>query len=303
MKSKSIILTAMLTALPSALMAQENIEKAFEALKKQEQAQISAQHSLEKDPETGQKEAQSDVYDFTLPSAPMWRRLVTDIEEAIHKDSEAAYSINSGENNGETNYVQLVVGDGHSKTVAIGKIPGSKYMYACFLDKNDPEKKYRYAYAIEWAERDEQIVGRYAVTYGTTQKYRQKTGQIRSIMINGNEIKLPSIPDIHSFSFGDGITINGDTIFSQYPKSSEVWLSEFHTYNNLFRKQQTLTKEKGGVAATSYATKIYNLCKKAESLDDAEREMVIDELEKLKKRTKDEFVQQLFDQSVERLKK
>ena len=32
MKSKSIIFTAMLTALPSALMAQQNIQKAFDAL-------------------------------------------------------------------------------------------------------------------------------------------------------------------------------------------------------------------------------------------------------------------------------
>ena len=298
-----MILTAMLMALPSVLMAQQNIEKAFEALQKQKLAKISAQHSLEKDPETGKKEAQSDVYDFTLPSSPICKRLVTDIEEAIHKDSEAAYSLNSGENNGETNYVQLVVGNNISKTVDIGKIPGSKYMYACFLDKNDPEKKYRYAYAIEWAEQDDQIVGRYAVTYGTTQKYRQKNGQIRSIMINGNEIKVPSFSDIQGFSFGDGITIKGDTIFNQRPKSSAVWLSEFHTYNNLFRKQQTLTNENGGAAAISYATKIYELCKKTESLDDSEKDMVITELEKLKKRTKDEFVQQLFDKCIERLKK
>lgn len=301
MKSKSIILAAIFMALPSTMMAQQNIEKAFEALQKQKKVKISAQHSLEKDPETGKKEAQSDVYDFTLPPTPIWRRFVTDIEDAIHKDSEAAYSLNSGENNGETNYVQLVVGDGNSKTVAIGKIPGSKYIYACFLDKNDPEKKHRYAYAIEWVEQDDQIVGRYAVTYGTTQKYRQKTGQIRSIMINGNEIKLPSISDIQSFSYGNGITINGDTIFSQRPINSAAWLSEFHTYNNLFRKQQTLTKEKGGVAATSYAAKIYDLCKKAELLDNSEKNMVIAELEKLKKRTKDEFVQQLFGRCIELL--
>lgn len=65
-------------------------------------------------------------------------------------------------------------------------------------------------------------------------------------------------------------------------------MSEFHIYNNLFRKQQTLTNEKGGAAATSIATRIYDLCKKTGSLDDAEKDMVITELEKLKKRTKDE---------------
>ena len=66
MKSKSIILTAMLMALPSALMAQENIEKAFKALLSEENVEIKTQHSLERDPETGKKTAQADVYDFVV---------------------------------------------------------------------------------------------------------------------------------------------------------------------------------------------------------------------------------------------
>ena len=52
MKSKVMILTAMLTALPSAMMAQQNIQKAFDALLNEKKVEIKTQHSLEVDPET-----------------------------------------------------------------------------------------------------------------------------------------------------------------------------------------------------------------------------------------------------------
>ena len=68
MKSKNLILSAMLMALPSTLMAQQNIQKAFDALLKDKIVENKTQHTLERDPETGQKTAQADVYDFTLPT-------------------------------------------------------------------------------------------------------------------------------------------------------------------------------------------------------------------------------------------
>ena len=55
MKSKSLILTAMLTALPSVLLAQQNIQKAFDALLNENIVEIKNQHALERDPETGKK--------------------------------------------------------------------------------------------------------------------------------------------------------------------------------------------------------------------------------------------------------
>ena len=38
-------------------------------------------------------------------------------------------------------------------------------------------------------------------------------------------------------------------------------------------------------------------------LDEVERQIVIKELEKVRKITKDEFIQQMFDTSIERLRK
>lgn len=80
-------------------------------------------------------------------------------------------------------------------------------------------------------------------------------------------------------------------------KPSETWLSEFNTYKNHFLKNTE------GAAANSYATQIYKLCKNAKSLEDVEKNIVTTEIVKLKKKTKDDFIQQLFDMSIERLKK
>ena len=79
--------------------------------------------------------------------------------------------------------------------------------------------------------------------------------------------------------------------------SSETWLSEFNTFKNLFQKNPN------GTAASHYATQIYGLCKNANSLEGVEKNMVAAEIKKLKAKSTDDFIQQLFDMSIERLKK
>ena len=298
MKSKCIILSAILMALPSTLMAQENIEKAFKALLNEENVEIKTQHSVERDPETGKKTAQADVYDFEV-SSPTGLTRIKAIQKAFEKDKDAAYQYRTVSHPG-SDYMSLAVGDGKSQSVAIGKIKGSDYIYACFLDKDDPEKKYRYAYAMEWLEKDKKTQVRLAVTYATTQKYRE--GNVRStrrVIVNGNEINV----DGQSFSLGSGLpfetvsVFNTDSIFFNRERSSESWLSEFNTYKNLFQKNPD------GTAASHYATYIYKLCKNAKSLEDAEKNMVVAEIKKLKAKTADDFIRSLFDMSIERLKK
>ena len=300
MKSKNIILTAMLTVLPSALMAQQHIEKAFEALLNKNNIEIATRHSLERDPETGRKTSQADVYDLMVTS-PSALSLIKDIQKAFEKDREAAYLVKSGDHAGD-NYTSLAVGDDNAHPIAIGKMKGSNYIYACFLDKDDPEKKYRYAYALEWVENNETSKTtkvRLAVTYATTQKYRQSRLQKRRVIINGKEINI----DANSFSLGSGFPFDGssvfdsDSLFFNRQRSSESWLSEFNTYKNHFLKNPN------GNASSHYATSIYKLCKNAKSLDDVEKKMVATEIRKLKDKTKDEFIQNLFDMSIERLKK
>jgi hypothetical protein len=304
MKSKSLILSAMLIAMPSALMAQQNIQKAFDALLKQKQViKVTAHHDMEKDPETGVKKGQADVYDFTLPAGNPWRQLVLDIEDAIYKDSENAYSVSSSENNKGVNYVTLVVGDGSSESVAIGKIPGSKYMYACFLDKKDPAKQYRYAYAVEWAEGEDGIKGRIATTYGTTQKYREQSenGKKRikssTITINRNPLSKDQIFEMIGNNNTSGLVFNLDSVVFAANNSSQ-WLSHFSTFSSLYSK---CLSEHKMTSANIFASNIYNLCKRADVLDADEKKIVISEILRLRDATADEYSKSLLVLSIKKL--
>ena len=297
MKSRSLILTAMLTALPSVLLAQQNIQKAFDALLNENIVEIKTQHTLERDPETGKKKAQMDIYDFEVAN-PTGISRVRDIQRAFDKDKEDAYELRSGDHAGN-DYHRLAVGDGKSYSVAVGRIKGSNYIYALFLDKDDPEKIYRYAYALEWVEKDKKTQVRLAITYATTLQYRNSKRQTRTFIVNGEKVRV----DGNSFSlsnglpFGNSSIFDSDSTFFNHERSSESWLSEFNTYKRLYQRNPD------GSAANYYATYIYKLCKKADCLEDGEKQLVATEIKRLKAKTKDEFIQQLFDMSIERLKK
>ena len=90
---------------------------------------------------------------------------------------------------------------------------------------------------------------------------------------------------------------DSDSISFNRERSSEGWLSEFNTYKRLYQNNPD------GAAANYYATYIYKLCKKADCLEDGEKQLVATEIKRLKAKTKDEFIQQLFDMGIERLKK
>ncbi len=278
MKSKNILITGMLMLLPSAVPAQQQIQQAFDALRNSNIKEISSRHSVEKDPDLGTMEGLEDTYDFELTDNRD-KRLIDNIRKAFELDEAHAYSVSTGSNGNSEDFVSLAVGDSNKGGVAIGLIKDSKWIYACFLDPNDTLRQHRYAYALEWAENGNKIRGRIVKTYATTLKFRQSKKQSRTITVNGN-----------NFAFGSFFS-DADT------KPSETWLSEFNTYKNLFLKNPD------GNAANSYATQIYRLCKDAKSLEDVEKNIVATEILKLKKKTKDEFIQQLFDMSIERLKK
>ena len=284
MKSKNILIAGLLMLLPSAVLAQQHIQQAFDALRKSNIKEVSSRHSMEKDPDSGRMEGLEDTYDFELTDNRD-KRLINDIRKAFDQDEANAYSVSTGSKGNSEDFVSLAVGDNNKGGVAIGLIKGSKWIYACFLDPNDSLRQHRYAYALEWAEDGNKIRGRIVKTYATTLKFRQgKTTQRRTISINGNTMQvLEGLGNSFSFNMNE--------------KSSEIWLTEFNTYKNHFLKNPD------GNAANSYATEIYRLCKDAQSLEDVEKNMVATEILKLKKKTKDEFIQQLFDMSVERLKK
>ena len=284
-----MLIVGIMILMPTAVVAQENIQKAFDALRmSRNQKEINARHSLEKNPDTGMMEGLEDTYDFLITD-PSARHLVDDIQKAFKQDESKAYNVSSGTNGNSEDYVSLAVGDSNSGGVAIGLMKGSRWIYACFLDPDDTLRLHRYAYALEVVEEEKNIRGRIVKTYATTQKFRQGRVQSRTISVNGNTIKLNG----SGFSSDDGFSWPG---FSTQGKTSEVWLTEFNTFKNLFLKNPN------GTAANSYATQIYRLCKNAKSLEDVEKNMVATEIHKLRNKTKDDFIQQLFDMSIERLK-
>ena len=328
MKSKSIILTAMLTALPSVLMAQENIQKAFDALLNDKITENKTRHVLDRDPETGRMTAMADVYDFTISSNSALERL-KNVRKAFETDKKYAYSVNSGlrekgfedvDTESFSNLfesigfapVTLFVGDGRHQSVSIGNMNGSEYIYACFADKDDPDHRYRYAYALEWAEKAKKTKVRLAVTYALRPEARDgkaKKTNVSRVIINGKEITT----DSSTSGAGDGkvlnrVIINGkeynnsdynssnvDSLMANRAKTPESWLSEFNTYKRLFLKNPD------GTTATHYATSIYKLCKNAGMLEPEEKKIVSQELAKLKHAAKDELIQNIFQMSIKKL--
>ena len=360
MKSKYFFLAAMLLAMPSTIMAQQNIQKAFDALLKEKITENKERHVLDRDPETGRMTAMADVYDFTISSSSALDRL-NDVRKAFDKDKKDAYSVNSGvrEKGGEDaetesfaglfesfglSSVSLFVGDGKHQSVAIGSMKGSEYIYSCFADKDDPDHRYRYAYALEWVEKAKKTKVRLAVTYALRPEARdrktKKTNVSRvvingkdiinesstsgdgegkvlnrvfingkeigadndrislgSIKINGKDVDIDGIRDIIEENINNGgNTINVDSLLANRAKTPESWLSEFNAYKRLFLKNPD------GTTATHYATSIYSLCKKSAMLEAEEKKLVVNELTKLKEKTTDELIQNVFEMSIKKLK-
>ena len=329
MKSKNFILAAMLLAMPSTMMAQQNIQKAFDTLLSDKITENKTRHVLDRDPETGRMTALADVYDFTISSSSALSRL-KDVRKAFETDKKEAYSVNSGlreKGSGDVDTesfsslfesigfapVTLFVGDGRHQSVAIGNMDGSEYIYACFADKDDPDHRYRYAYALEWVENAKKTKVRLAVTYALRPEARNakpKKTNVSRVIINGKDVTNESFTrgagegkvlnrvyiNGKEYKGGDIEGVNVDSLMVNRAKTPESWLSEFNTYKRLFLKNPD------GATATHYATTIYSLCKKSAMLEPEEKKLVINELNKLKEKTTDELIQNIFVICVKRLK-
>ena len=298
MKSKLFLAVSIMMLSLQTVHAQGYIKRAFNLLITDSSTKVESTHKLKKDPETGTKIGQLDVYEFTIPASH--HDLIEGIKQAFDQDKEKAYSLSSTSNANKKPYNQtrLAVG-GEAYDYPLGEIKNSRYIYALFLDPEDKDKTHRYAYAMEWCEGTKEIQGKLVITYAATQEHRNMRPARVIRVNNGKEIRIGG----NSFSLGSGFPFDGNSVFDSdslsfnSERSPESWLSEFNTYKNLFLKNPNQ------VTSSHYATYIYKLCKNVKSLDDVEKNMVATEIEKLKKKTNDEFIQQLFDLSIKRLKK
>jgi len=168
----------MFAVIPMMAAAQNNIKSAFDAIIKCPEAQITESHTLEKDPSTGTKTGQSDIYSFVLPANKL--SLLKKVISAVDKDAEMAYSVGRGKTVNTERDIILTVGNGGNNGVYINS-PDCEYIYSMFLAPltEDPNGIYRYAYGMNFKEEDGKLVGKLVITYATTLKYRQQAEQQR----------------------------------------------------------------------------------------------------------------------------
>lgn len=283
MKNRQIIAAGIMLMLPLAIQAQENIKKAFDVLIKDDKANVSTTHKLNKDPKTGKKEGQLDVYEFTIPLFK--KLLVTNIESAFEKDQDKAYSINSGSPN-KSGYAYESIAVGGGSSYMLGNIKGSRYIFAAFIDPQDKEKNHRYLYAMEWKEGESEIEGKLVITYATTAQFRSKQ------FLNNAEDLVNKLSKRSSVTTDKKIDISLD----QINRGAHLWLGKFHMYKKWFLEDDTEWSNK-------QAINIYELCKDVSPLNAEEKKLIIGEIQKLRKKTNDELIQKMFDMSIEKLKK
>ena len=151
----------MMLLCPSKADAQQSIQKAFDTLIKSKKAEVSSTLSVSKEPETGEKTSQADIFEFCISKDDSL--LVENVMKAFESDRENAYEINfknnppklkkekaagTFSNNLSSPYftqpqnfltphdviVILAGSDEYRREITIGIIPGSSYAYALFLD-------------------------------------------------------------------------------------------------------------------------------------------------------------------------
>lgn len=226
------LFSLILAVIPMMAAAQTNIKSAFDAIIKCPEAQITESHTLDKDPTTGIKTGQSDVYRFVLPASKA--NLIKKVIEAFDKDAEKAYSINRGKSVDTKSDIALAVGNGESSGVYITS-PDCEYIYSLFLAPLSEDSKgiYRYAYGMNCKEEHGKIKGKLVITYATTLKYRQQMEKERQHAV------------LRSFS-------NGTFNMSSSATSQESWFEKLMSYLQGMTQANTQTR-------IALATKAYSL--------------------------------------------
>lgn len=261
-------ISLLLAVIPMLAAAQTNIKSAFDALIKCPDVQITESHSLEKEPGTNTKTGQSDIYNFTLPAKRI--KLIENITSAFNKDSEMAYSINSGNTtNTENAIIKLAIGDGSGEGVYINE-PECNYIYSLFLPprSEDPNGIYRYAYGINYKQEGGNIIGKLVVTYATTLKYRQQTQQNKQLdmlqnISNGTIIVSPQQQTWFDLlmSYFQGMTSSNSSKV-RIPLATKAYnvIKDTHKYPEVTENDKNTVREilKGMIADRHYSEPMLN---------------------------------------------
>ena len=270
---KIMALCLSMLVIPTVATAQTNVKKAFDKFLNSSKVVYTERHSLDKDPETNEKTGQYDIYEYTISAKD--KSLITDLQRAFDKDKEQAYTIESGVSRYKNSWaVSVAVGDGTSTNVGLGNRKGENFTYSCFIDEADASRTHRYAYGISWLEDGKEITGRLIITYATTLKYRQSKKNT-SVMTNRNDVITMSLNDYQEAQLGN---------FYFYAKRLEEFMKT------------------DGAQSSFMANELYKICKNSKQADSTDKNLMTNELVRLKGLAKDEFLRQLLQASIDYLK-
>lgn len=174
---KRLILAALcIVSTAAPLQAQEQIEKLY--LRMASDPKVSISQSIQVDRKPGAsvsgKTSMCEINSFAIHKpnkkgryVEHMHQYVSDIAAAIQNEASnpqcyriASYRYPSADKPRQWN---LLYGEDATQYVTIGKERHKNYIFACFADKANPG--YRYCYALEWYELENDLFGRYMCLY------------------------------------------------------------------------------------------------------------------------------------------
>ena len=311
MKTTSYIIIATLIALlvpatASANVYEDRLKEAFnDIINAVPHEGLSQMHTIYSDPETGVKEGQLDVYKFTIDSEGM---------ELINNAKEAYEQLN-GNSNAEVYTLWLNDNDDGSfqgyrlyyspeQTIVVGLACDHCYTVG-FLTPDD--KQHRKTYTLEWSKNDDSdsISGRLITTYAPIKAKATEGNRISSVVISSDDYDkfmekfqagmekyqqgmekyqaamekakgaLSDLSDgqSHSFSF------SSSSSSSSSHGNAKDWMKKLLFYVEKLQDD--------GSAHYIYLSKLYELCKDTEGLDQMDLKIGMQQLASVYKQLKE----------------
>lgn len=336
---KKIVLMTVMAVMAVTAMAQTNVVRAYDALKRSSCAMIERTNNSQSD---GKCDGQLEVCRFSTIDASS-RRMVENLLNAFESDSEDAYSYVHHQAGDERQRYSIYYDPSNSEVV--GNDKSMNYKLLSVMDSDDDSGTMRYCYAVEWKRDDDgNLSGRALKTYApkphsSNKLFAKRDGGPLTINIGGDTtimVDLDSLIDLsglgkiedlkdlkelkglEKLKELDGLAILGklgslegleelkDRIIvlsgddKDKPADDVEWLTSFNHYRNAFKR----ACERESSTAASYATSILKLCKNVRqaNLTDGELNLCRKSLKEMQKMTKDSFVKGLLDEAIKNLR-
>ncbi len=335
---KKKLLLALMVAMAATVMAQTQVQNAFESLK---QSGFTRTQRTNHTSDNGKRTGLLEIYTFTT-STSADRRVVERLINALASESEEAYSYVSHQASDKPQRYAVYYDSKNSEV--IGRDKDDNYVLFNVMDPDDETNTYRYCYALEWRNEDGNLTGRALKTYAPKPRslnkvFAKRDGGPLTINIGGDttimvdldslidlsglgnikDLKdLKNVKGLEKLKELDGLEILGslgsldgleelkDRIIvlsdddKDEPADDVEWLTSFNHYRNAFKR--AAAKESSTTA--SYATSILKLCKNAKKvhLSDGELNLCRKSIKEMQKMTKDSFVKGLLDEAITNLR-